>query len=603
MVNRVRWPRERKQLLRAALPAAFLMVGSVPGAAAQQASAFAGPVAPDEKVLSFGRAAFPANAALADLPDAPMPAGWPRQIERMPVAGPAPQGDALLESGKLAPAFFSSASEGYDPLRLQPAGMEGMSVHLPREREWVKLRDCPYTKVHAPECGVHWGELAISTALFNTFQNSGNAYTGYYYRYETTHGKWFDRYVNSVTGYQFGTWSDGNPKLDDYVGHPLMGDISDYLWIQNDPKGMTVPFGNNYPYWRSRLRALAFSTFYSTEWKLGPFGESGVGHAGDHLAYEETEGGYRNETGFVSLVTTPVGGLLWTVGEDALDKYVVKRLQEKSHNWFLLTLESMAFAPGHATANVLRFRPLWYRDDRVVKASSVWSDPDEGSAGVTAEGPGGKETALMKGVDREARDERNVEHFIGRVPPPDVDLPGGKHELGVWWGLSLHSGHYLGYDKDVKWMPINVKYSYRFWTRETFALRYAPELTALALLDEPNWAPVDQYTLRRRTYGSGLTPVGFEMNFFPRSRVQPFLSEHSGLDYFYKKVLSPDGSQLLFTTDLGLGVNIFRKMRQDVTIAYRYQHLSNANISDHNPGTDANTFYVGVSRFRTKGVL
>jgi hypothetical protein len=54
--------------------------------------------------------------------------------------------------------------------------------------------------------------------------------------------------------------------------------------------------------------------------------------------------------------------------------------------------------------------------------------------------------------------------------------------------------------------------------------------------------------------------------------------------------------------DFEAGINIFRKERQAVTIGYRYQHLSNANISQHNPGMDANTFYVSVSRFRTKGI-
>jgi hypothetical protein len=53
--------------------------------------------------------------------------------------------------------------------------------------------------------------------------------------------------------------------------------------------------------------------------------------------------------------------------------------------------------------------------------------------------------------------------------------------------------------------------------------------------------------------------------------------------------------------DFGTGINIFRKAREAVTIRYRYQQLSNANISGHNPGMDANTFYVAVSRFRTKG--
>lgn len=183
----------------------------------------------------------------------------------------------------------------------------------------------------------------------------------------------------------------------------------------------------------------------------------------------------------------------------------------------------------------------------------------------------------------------------------DVVNPGGKHELGAWVGFSLHSGHYLGYDKDVKWFPVNVRYSYRFWTHETFALRYAPEVTVLALLDEPDSNFVPLSSARRRTLGGGLTPAGFEMDFYPKSRIQPFISEHSGLDYFTQRVLSPEGSQLLFTTDLGLGLNFFTRKRQDVTIGYRYQHLSNANISNRNPGTDANTFYVGFSKFWTKG--
>jgi hypothetical protein len=52
--------------------------------------------------------------------------------------------------------------------------------------------------------------------------------------------------------------------------------------------------------------------------------------------------------------------------------------------------------------------------------------------------------------------------------------------------------------------------------------------------------------------------------------------------------------------DFGTGINIFRKERQAVTIGYRFSTW-NWNMSEHNPGIDANTFYVSVSRFRTKG--
>jgi hypothetical protein len=179
-------------------------------------------------------------------------------------------------------------------------------------------------------------------------------------------------------------------------------------------------------------------------------------------------------------------------------------------------------------------------------------------------------------------------------------LPGGTHELGAWWGLSLISGHVLGSTSDVKYMPIDVRYSYRFLLREHWALRYSPEITALAMIDWPTPERAAPYDLRRRSYGSGVSPEGFQADFFPHSRVQPFLSNDGGFIYFYNRVLSPQGSQFMYTVDFGAGVNIFRKMTQVVTIGYRFQHLSNANISLRNPGTDANTFYVGVSRFRTK---
>jgi hypothetical protein len=126
-------------------------------------------------------------------------------------------------------------------------------------------------------------------------------------------------------------------------------------------------------------------------------------------------------------------------------------------------------------------------------------------------------------------------------------------------------------------------------------------LTALAMLDEPAPDGPDRYTQRKRTYGSGVSPVGFQTDFFPTRRVQPFFSSDGGFIYFMDRVLSPQGSQFMYTIDFGAGVNVFRKARQAVSIGYRYQHLSNANISLHNPGMDANTFYVSVSRFKTKG--
>ena len=476
------------------------------------------------------------------------------------------------------------------------------AVVSPSGRPLVPLKECPYDTTKAKECRVHWRQLLISSAVFITWQNTANAYSSYWYRHETMTGKWWERYVNSVVEYKFSVWSDGNPMMDDYVGHPLMGSITNALWIQNDPKGMTLEFSNTWPYWRSRLRAMAFSAVYSTEWKLGPIGESGVGHQGDHLAYED-DGTLRNQTGFVSLVTTPVGGTILTVTEDIIDKNVIRRLENFNRNPFLLMGYSF-LTPGKTTGNILRFRPPWYRDSRTVKANSFWSDPAPGPSASSSVSSSAREEVGRAGPNQEEivtnLTETAVVRPVSQRSTPQSMLPGGTHELGAWWGLALMTGHLWGVTGDVKYMPLDVRYSYRFLLHEHWALRYSPEITALAMIDWPTPEGLAPFNLRKRSYGSGLSPDGFQADFFPRSRVQPFLSNNAGFIYFANGMLTPQGSKLVYTVDFGGGVNIFRKMTQVVTIGYRYQHLSNANNGWHN-GTDANTFYVGVSRFRTKG--
>jgi hypothetical protein len=480
------------------------------------------------------------------------------------------------------------------------------------------LEDCARDATHSPHCRVHWQQLILSTTLFNAFQDAGNLYTGYWYRLETTQGDWFDRWIDSAAGWRWNVWSDQNPFLDDYVGHPMMGAITNDLWIQNDPESMTVEQSNTWPYWRRLLRAGAFSTVYSFAWKLGPTGEAAIGHNGDHPIPDGT-GHSTNETGWVELVTTPVGGGLWTMAEDALDKHVVAPAEGGGRNPFALL--SLSFLePAHATANILRFRPPWYRDDRVVKARSFWSNPpyedgvtfaahpertSEGERTVTASSAELPEEAAV--IRNPGVRNSGVRNSGAAQPLPVWPRPGGMHEFGAWWGLSLISGHIWGYAKDVKYMPIDVRYTYLLTQHPYWTMRYAPEMTALAMLDEPvqgatptRAEPAAQY-LRQRSYGSGVSPVGFESDFLPSRRVEPFLSTNGGFIYFDQRVLSPQGSQWMYTIDFGTGMHIFRKARQDVTIGYRYQHLSNANISQHNPGTDANTFYVAIARFRTKG--
>ncbi len=537
-----------------------------------------------------------ADSSSPSLPEAPLPMRLAAEPSFHP-SDPEARLDRNSVAARIAglpafdPAAWSSSTASSLDLSIEPVPHGG----------YVPLKDCPTDETHAHECRMHWGPLAIEAVLFNAFDNGGNVYTGYWYREETLTGKWWDRYVASVEGWRWSHWSDNNPFLDDYVGHPMMGAITNSIWIQNDPKGMTLEFQNDRAYWHSRLRALAWSTFYSFEWKLGPLGEASIGHNGDH--YFSDEGAYTNETGWVELVTTPVGGLGWTVVEDYLDKHVVTRLEEKSHNPVLLTMDNF-LTPARGFANILRFRPPWYRDSRVVKANSFWSDAGDGVTASTAEAMRWASRHPDSGAETYVA---SVEPAVSGPPPPGWEGPGGKHEFGTWWGLSVMSGHIWGYSGDVKYMPIDLRYSYEFYRHhESWTMRYSPEMTALAMIDWPTPNATSTGTVfnqRTRAYGSGISPVGFQADFLPLHRVQPFLSTDGGFIYFDKQVLSPQRWWMMrppidFT---GLASTYSTEQGDQAITTIFYQHLSNANISVHNPGTDANTFYVGVSRFRTKG--
>lgn len=498
----------------------------------------------------------------------------------------------------------SSSAAGVQPIwtaSLDPALVDGGFTRPGVQtgaNEMVPLSQCPFDKTGARECRVHWHQLLIEASVYDAFQNAGNLYTGYWYRYETMHGKWMQRWFDSVLGWRWTSWSDNNPLLDDYVGHPMMGSITNYLWIQNDPKGMTLEFSNTRPYWRSRLRAMAFSTAFSLQWKFGPFGEAAIGHNGDHFFYDKRV--LTNETGWVELVTTPAGGLGWTVVEDVVDKHL-RHFEERPHKPLTLLAVSL-LTPSKATANILRFRPPWYHDGYTVKAASFWSDP-----------PGTRPTGDRPAAEIAPGDI--VASGAAVQPASGEQLPrwphyGGVHEFGAWWGVSLLSTNLWGTTNDIRYMPIELNYSYllnRSADRVSYLLkrsadrvqfRYEPELVALAMVDQPNPGGKTRYLKRTRTYGAGLSPAGLRMSFLPNRPVEPFFSAHGGFLGFTDPVLGPKGSQYLSTVDFGGGLTFFRKLRQSVSVGYRYQHLASTTGS---ASTDANTVYVQISRFRTKG--
>lgn len=149
-------------------------------------------------------------------------------------------------------------------------------------------------------------------------------------------------------------WKDGDPHLVNYVGHPMMCAVTGYIQVQNDPRGRTRVFSFQPDYWKSRLKAAGFSTAYSLQFELGPVSESSLGNVGiDGKGH-----------GAVDLVVTPTLGLAWQVTEDAVDRFVVQKLERRVQNRALRIALRAGLNPSRSFANVLRFKVPWHRDTR-----------------------------------------------------------------------------------------------------------------------------------------------------------------------------------------------------------------------------------------------
>ena len=68
--------------------------------------------------------------------------------------------------------------------------------------------------------------------------------------------------------------------------------------------------------------------------------------------------------GYVDLVVTPTIGTAWLVGEDAVDRYLIRKIEAKTRNQVVRAIVRTFLNPSRSFANLMRFKPTWYRDNR-----------------------------------------------------------------------------------------------------------------------------------------------------------------------------------------------------------------------------------------------
>ncbi len=197
--------------------------------------------------------------------------------------------------------------------------------------------------------GFQWNEAIKQYMMFLTFQHLWRL------PQERTHselgGPFWSDYVESVAS--LGGWSDGDSLATNYLAHPMMGGISGYIQVQNDPAGRQAEFGKSGAYWRSRGKALAAAAIYSAQFELGPVSEASIGNVGLKPG----------TMAWVDLVVTPLAGVGMIVAEDAIDRFILAKAEGRlSRNQTRLL--RCILNPNRSLANLIRFQVPWSRDTR-----------------------------------------------------------------------------------------------------------------------------------------------------------------------------------------------------------------------------------------------
>ena len=165
-------------------------------------------------------------------------------------------------------------------------------------------------------------------------------------------GPFWDNYASAIENLH--GWADGDEFYVNYLGHPMQGAVSGYIWVHNDREYRRAEFGRNRYYWKSRLRAAGYAWAYSEQFEIGLLSEASFGAIQKQPPAQ----------GFVDHVITPTIGMAWMIGEDALDQYVVKQIEARTGNRMIRRLARAGLNPARSFANLMALTYPWHRETR-----------------------------------------------------------------------------------------------------------------------------------------------------------------------------------------------------------------------------------------------
>lgn len=221
----------------------------------------------------------------------------------------------------------------------------------------------------------HWGRALLESFTFLAVEQAYVVHEDYRWvvvENGVPFNHYWRDYKQSLSSWIHSGWNDGDPLMYGYLGHPIQGAMTEYIQIQNDSRGRDLEFSNTKEYWHSRFRAFLWNAVYSTQWNIGPLSEFTVEKYGTQArpgwnqdgSWPCTHHPCLKGAGQIDLVMTPIGGTAWVLGEDLLDKKIVRRVEGATQNHFLIDFTRCALNPIRGGANILHGKPPWYRSSR-----------------------------------------------------------------------------------------------------------------------------------------------------------------------------------------------------------------------------------------------
>lgn len=194
-----------------------------------------------------------------------------------------------------------------------------------------------------------------------------------------------------------------------------------------------------------------------------------------------------------------------------------------------------------------------------------------------------------------------------------------RSSYGVWdivpfLGYAQHSpvGRYWGQTPDVGHRMLGVQLSTRILQLDRVSLAYAPNVVPLLLLTGVPTSVGNvchtvfghrecqqQYQNRKSVLGLTVSPLGLSATTAMGAKSNLIVGAAAGMGFFPHNVPVPNSRQVNVVLEWGGAFTYDISRIHALELGYKFHHISNAYTSEHNPGVDANLFFLGWKETRT----